>query len=457
MDRPSAFAAGPAAWKLEIRESLRLATPVVTVHLGTMLMGTVDTMMLGHLSALGLAAGSLGNALTASTLWFGYGIVSALEPLVAQAFGAHDREAISAHLARGLVLAAAISVGLGLVLWQAGPIFELLGQNAEVTREASSFCRVSIPSILPFLIFGALRLGLQGMHIIRPAVWATVVGNLVNVGANYILIFGKLGAPALGVAGSAASTVLARWAMLLYLLIATRRHFAPYWRGFGRSAWARAGYGILLRIGIPIGIHNGLELLVFSAVAALMGTIGVAELAAHQIALNLAAVSFMLPLGIAGAASVRVGNGIGRGDMPGARRSAAVCLGLGVGVMTCFALLFAAFPGLLARLYSSDPRVIAVAVTLLPIAALFQVFDGIQVVSTGVLRGAAETAFAAAMALLGYWGLGLPLGWFLAYRAGLGPRGLWWGLAASLALVAILLVTRIAFRFRGDITRVEAA
>ncbi len=442
-----------ALWRREIRASAALAAPVVAVNLGTMLMGVVDTMMLGRLSPLGLAAGSLGHALTMTVFWLGLGVVSALEPLVSQAYGAHDREAVAAHLARGLVLALVASLPMAVVLWAGGAIFRHLGQNAEVAREAGVFCRVIVGSIPPFLLFGTLRLCLQGMSIVRPAVWAAVVGNVVNLAGNYLFIFGHGGAPALGVAGSAAATVLARWTMFLFLALAARKALAPYWAGFRRAALDRAGYWLLLRIGAPIGLHAGLEILVFSTVAVLMGTIGVNELAGHQITLNLASLSFMVPLGIAGAATTRVGNAVGRGDMPAARRAAAVTLGLGVAVMTLFGLLFGLAPQLLARLYTPDPPVIAVAVALLPIAALFQVFDGTQVVATGVLRGTAETALPAATALVGYWGLGLPIGWLLANRAGLGPRGLWWGLALGLAVVAVLLVARILFRFRHDIAR----
>lgn len=452
----TAPAAGGGPWRRESRASLRLAAPIVAVQLGTMAMGTVDTIMLGHVSALGLASGSLGHALVMTALWSAYGIVASLETLVSQAFGARDSAAISANLARGSVLAVLLGFPLGVVFWLSGPIFHLLGQDPDVAQGAASFCRVSILSIPPFLLFAAFRLSLQAMQIVRPAFWATVVGNVVNLAANYVLVFGKLGSPAYGVAGSAASTVLARWAMLFYLLVAARRQLAPYWGGFRRSAFAREGYAILFRIGIPIGIHAGLELLVFSTVAVIMGTIGVAQLAAHYIALNLASVTFMVPLGIAGAASARVGAAIGRGDMPGARRAATVCLALGMGVMSGSALVFGLFPGWLARVYSTDPAVIAVAASLLPIAALFQVFDGCQVVATGVLRGAADTAFPAAIALLGYWGLGLPLGWLLAHRQGLGPAGLWWGLAASLALVALLLVGRIVLQFRRRIGRLGA-
>jgi MATE family multidrug resistance protein len=181
---------------------------------------------------------------------------------------------------------------------------------------------------------------------------------------------------------------------------------------------------------------------------------GVTQLAGHQIAINLASVSFMVPLGIAGAAATRVGNAIGRRDMPGARRAAAACLLLGAGVMVVFAALFALLPAPLARLYTGDPVVIAMATALLPIAAVFQVFDGIQVVGAGVLRGAADTTYPAGLALVGFWLIGLPAGWTLAFTAGQGPRGLWWGATIALGAVALLLLARIAHRFRGEIERV---
>jgi len=187
----------------------------------------------------------------------------------------------------------------------------------------------------------------------------------------------------------------------------------------------------------------------------LIGQIGVTALAGHQVAINLASLSFMVPLGISGAAATRVGNAIGRGDLSGARRAAAASLILGAGTMSCFAVLFATLAVPLGHLYTQDRAVIAMVAALLPIAAVFQVFDGIQVVSAGVLRGSADTTFPAVMALIGYWALALPVGWVLAFRAGFGARGLWWGFVVGLMAVAILLLLRIAPRFRGPLVRVQ--
>jgi MATE family multidrug resistance protein len=443
------------ALRQELSATFRLSVPVATVQLGMMMMGVVDTIMLGHLSAEALASAALGHIVTFTLLFLGYGILSALDPLMTQAYGGGDTRAVEAHLQRGLVMALALSLPLGLALWDVRWVFRLLGQQPEVIAPAASYARAIIWGILPYLLFVVLRQTLQAMSIVRPAMVAIVLANVINVGGNYVLIFGKLGFPALGVSGGAYSTSICRWTMFLYLLWTARRALAPFWHGLTAEAVHLASHARLLRIGLPIGLHNSLELLVFSTVAFLMGRMGVVELAGHQIALNMASLSFMLPLGVSGAATTRVGNAIGRADMPGARRAAAASLFLGAGVMVIFAVLFSLLPEPLARLYTTDPAVIAMTVALLPIAAVFQVFDGIQVVGAGILRGTADTAFPAAMALVGFWAIGLPAGWYLAFRAGVGPTGLWWGLTLGLAVVATLFVTRILVRFRSHIARVD--
>jgi len=444
-------------WRGELAAVARLALPVVGVQLGMMLMGVVDTMMLGRVSADALAAGGLGNSLSFCLLIGAMGVLMAIDPLVSQAHGAEDRTAIGAHLERGLVLAAALTIPCALLLGNARWALARLGQSPAVVLGGSIFVRGIIPGVPAFLVFVVLRQTLQSMGIVRPAMVAMVVGNAVNFAGDYVLIFGHFGAPALGVAGSAYATSLGRWVMLAVLILASRRDLRPYFRGFTRQALALRPHLRQLHLGVPIGIHYSLELWVFATVGLLMGQLGVNELAGHQIALNLAALSYMVPAGVSTAAATRVGNAIGRGDMQGARRSAALCLGLGAGVMALFGLLFALAPRFLSGLYSNTPVVIAMGATLLPIAAVFQIFDGLQAVGAGVLRGAADTHFAAIVALVGYWVLGLPLGAFLAFRTAEGPRGLWWGLTAGLTSVAVLLLLRIVRRFRGHIARVETA
>jgi MATE family multidrug resistance protein len=450
----------PSAFRIELAAASRLAAPVVASQIGIMLMGVIDTMMLGHLSAGALAAGGLGHIVTTTFLLFGYGLLSALDPLIAQAHGAGDSRAIAGDLQRGAVLALAVTLPLVLLMLDVEPFLRAIGQPPEVSVAAADYTRGILWGILPYLLFVVLRQTLQAMSVVRQAAVAIVLGNVVNLLFNWVLIFGHLGMPALGVRGSALSTSIARWVMFLYLLIASRRALARFWSGwrpFAAEVRALRKYLLMLRIGLPIAVHNTLELGIFALAALLIGRIGVDDLGGHQIAINLASLSFMVPLGISGAASTRVGNAIGRGDLPAARRAAAACLLLGGGAMLGFAFLFAAFPGALGRLYTHDPGVLAVVMALLPIAAMFQVFDGLQVVSAGVLRSAADTTVPAVMILLGYWALALPVGWYLAFRAGLGARGLWWGFVVGLMAVAILLLLRIAFRFRSPVARVGAA
>jgi MATE family multidrug resistance protein len=442
------------SFRRELAAAIRLAAPMALVQLGMMLMGVVDTMMLGRLSARALAAGAVGHVVSICLLMFGAGVLAALDPLVAQAHGAGDARAVGAHLQRGVVMAGALTIPFALALWDVRGLLAFLGQPAGVIGDAAAYVRAIIPGIPAYLLFVSLRQTLQAMGLVRPAAVAIVVGNLANVVGNYSLIFGRLGAPALGVAGSAWSTSICRWAMFLYLLVAARRTLAPLWRGFTAEAVALRKHGLLLRIGMPIGLHYAVEFLVFSTVALLMGQMGVRTLAGHQIAINLASLSFMIPLGISGAAATRVGNAIGRGDMPEARRAALACLVLGGGVMLVFAVVFATGPEALARLYTQDAAVIAMTALLLPIAAAFQVFDGLQVVAAGVLRGAADTTFPAGIALVGFWVVGLPTGWLMAFPLGGGPPGLWWGLTIGLAAVAVLYTARIFLRFRSEIARV---
>ncbi|TNF80266.1 MAG: MATE family efflux transporter [Acidobacteria bacterium] len=439
----------------ELRGVVGLAAPVIVVQLGTMLMGTVDTMMLGRVSEQALAAGALGHAVGTGVIVLGIGILMAMDPLAAQAFGAGDREGMAAQLARGTVLAVLLAVPISLIMAWIGGHLDLLGQKPELQVLAGSYLRWLIPGIAPFLLFWVLRQFLQARSLVRPAVFAIVVANLFNVVADWALIFGHLGLPRLEVKGSAMATSSSRWVLFLALLAAAQPVLRPYWQRVRRAAVTLRGLWQMVKIGFPVAVQVGLEFFVFTTVALMMGNLGARELAAHQIAINLASLSFMVPFGIAGAAATRVGNAIGRGDSQGARLSAAVSLFLGAGVMLLFATLFRLLPASLARLYTIESEVIALAALLIPIAALFQVVDGTQVVGAGILRGAADTRFPAVSAFVGFWLVGLPFGSWLTYGRGMGPQGLWWGLTAGLATVALLLVVRIRIRFRQDLVAVD--
>lgn len=444
-----------ASKRQEFFQVARLAAPVVVVQVGLLFMGTVDTMMLGRVSALALAAGALGNTVSFGLLVPAMGLLFALDPLISQAFGARDKARMQRHVQRGLVLAGLLSLPLAAIMLHTAPILRLLGQNEAVIPLAADYIRGLVPGNIAFLIFIALRQTLTAMGRVRQALWAILAANLVNVVANWALIFGHLGLPKMGVLGSAFATSISRWVMVAVLIAVSAKILRPYLVRLGPELWQAAAYLSMLRVGTHIAILLSLEMWLFSAVALLMGNLGPTELAAHQIALNLAALSFQIPVGVAAAASARVGNAIGRQDSEGMQRSARVCLVLGGAVMTFSAAAFTFAPGLLARFYTTEPAVIALAVVLIPVAALFQIFDGVQVVASGVLRGAGDTRLPALFGFVGYWLLGLPLGWYFAFPGGRGPQGLWWGLTIGLAAVALLLLARIRFHFSREVVRLE--
>ena len=425
---------------------LRLATPVILVQVGMVLMGAVDTMMLGRVSETDLAAGAIGNALSIAVIWSFIGILLAIDPMAAQAFGAGDHRRISRVLCRGVGMAVLLSAPATLIVIALGRVLPVTHQPQAIIEPATAYVRGIGPGVIAFLLFMCLRQTLQAMSIVRPALISIVVANVFNALANWALIFGNLGFPALGVRGSAYATSGSRWVMLIVIAVFGWRHLRPYVGGW-RLSWLRpAALRHFLWVGVPIAVQVSLEVTVFSFAAVLIGRLGEAELSGHQVAISLASISFMVPLGFAGAATTRVGNAIGRRDQVAARRSALVCLSLGAGVMTAFGLVFFSLPQLLARAFSDVPGVIASAAALIPIAGLFQVADGLQVAAAGVLRGAADTRFPAGVALVGYWVVGMPVGAWLTFERGLGPSGVWWGLTFGLVFVAIFLAFRVRWR-----------
>ncbi|MBX6365922.1 MAG: MATE family efflux transporter, partial [Gemmatimonadetes bacterium] len=440
--------------RADLRATVRLALPIVAVQVGLQAMGVVDTMMVGRLSARALAAVALGNLYFMAPANFGQGLLMALDPVVAQAVGARDDVAITRALQRGAILALLATVLVSLLLLPVRPMLVLLHQPAEVVPDAAAYVLVSLAGALPFFGFVLLRQTLQAMHRTRAIVWAIVAANLANAGLNWVLIFGHLGAPAMGPAGAAWASAAARWLMFLLLLLLGREALRGHMLPLRRDALARAALGRMVRLGMPIGATMVLEYAAFAAVALLMGLLGTAAMAAHQVAISLASLTFMVPLGVAGAGAVLVGHAVGRGDPDGARRAAAAALVCGAAFMLFSALLFRAAPGLLARLYTDQPVVLAAAAALIPIAGVFQVFDGLQVVGVGVLRGVADTRAPLVVNLLGFWLVGMPVSIYFGFRTPAGPRGLWWGLVAGLAAVAFFLLVRIRHRLGRELRRV---
>jgi len=441
-------------YRTATRDLVRLALPVTTVQVGMMTMGVVDTAMVGRVGAADLAAVALGTMYFFLISILGLGILMAVDPIIAQGAGARDDAAVARGVQRGLLLAVVLGVVASLLHLPAAAVLALLHQQPEVVPIAGAYVRALIPGILPFFVFSVFRQSLQALHHTRALVIAIVVANVANVFLNWVFVFGHLGLPALGAQGAGIATSLTRWLMALGLLAAAWPLLRPLLLPIRPEIWQREPLLRIIRIGVPIGLHHELEFGAFGVTAVLMGTLGTVEMAAHQIALNIASITFMVPLGVGTAASVLVGQAVGRGDSPGARRAAAVSLAGGIGFMGTSAGVMVLFPAALAGIYTDLDTVLRLAVALIPIAGAFQVFDGIQVVSAGTLRGLGDTRVPMLIGLVGFWLIGLPVSVALAFGAGLGPLGLWWGLVAGLGAVAILLLVRVRVRFRGILHRV---
>jgi MATE family multidrug resistance protein len=444
----------PRGLRAEFRAMLRLALPIVAVQLGQMLMGVVDTLMVGRLSAEALAAVALGNLYFFGVAIFGFGILLALDPVVAQAVGAGDADGAARGVQRGFLLATVLGLIVMVLLLPARSILTVLGQPAAVVELASVYVRISIVGTIPFYYFTVLRQSLQAHQRVSHILVTTAVANLLNVALNYAWIFGKLGFPALGVAGAAWATAASRAFMAAFLVLTAWKIVKPLLAPPRSDIWSLQPMRRMLAIGVPIGCQLQLEYGVFGVVGLLMGRFGAHELAGHQVALNLASLTFMVPLGVSAAAAVLVGHAIGRGDAAEARRAAGAALVCGPGAMALSALTMLAIPDALARIYTTDAQVAALAASLIPIAGVFQVFDGTQVVAIGILRGVADTRAPMIVNVLGYWLVGLPISAALGLWLDAGPQGLWWGLTAGLMLVAVALVWRVRRRLARSLARV---
>jgi MATE family multidrug resistance protein len=427
---------------------------VVTVQVGAMTMGVVDTLMVGRVSAQAIAAVAMGNLYFFGAAVFGMGLLLALDPVVAQAVGAKDEAGVARGVQRGLVLAGVLGVVAAVLLLPAGPVLRALRQPPDVVPLAAAYARICAIGVLPFYVFIVLRQSLQAMHRVAPIVWVIVITNVANAALNWVFIFGHFGFPAGGAVGSAWATQVGRWLMPVLLYAFARRELRPSLAPWRPETRDRAPLRRMVALGAPIGVQHQLEYGVFAVAGLIMGWIGTVAMAGHQVALNFASLTFMVPLGVSGAAAVLVGNAVGRGDSAEARNAAAAGLLCGVAFMALTACLMLAVPGTLARIYTSDAAVAAVAMTLLPIAGVFQVFDGMQVVSIGILRGVGDTRTPMLVNILGFWLVGLPVSWLLGLRLGFGPPGVWWGLTMGLVVVAVFLVLRARARLAGDVRRI---
>ncbi len=427
--------------RVNIRVVFNIAMPMVIAELGWIGMSIADTMMVGRVSVEAIGAVSLGSSIYLPIAVFGLGLLLGMDTLVSHAFGAGKTDLCLKWLGKGVQLSLAVSPFLCLVFLSVSGVVEFWDKPDSFKAQTLSYMRILALSIPPLLLYGAFRRYLAGITRVYPIMAALVIANLVNILINWILIFGNLGAPALGVTGAAWATVVSRTFMAAFLLAAI------LWSGKKQAILAvresfriePGKYRTILKLGFPAAMQLLLEVGVFATVTVFASWLDVTSLAAHHIVLNIASVTFMVPQGISSAAAVLVGKSLGAGNMVQARIDGWTTLGVGMLFMGTAAGVFLIVPEIILRMFTSDPVLIRMGVTLLSIAAVFQIFDGCQVISIGLLRGLGNTHTPMISSLIVHWGLALPVSYALCFVFDQGVTGLWVGLCLGLMIVAVWL------------------
>ncbi len=421
---------------------IRLSIPVILAELGWMAMGLVDTAMVGGLGPEAIGAVGIGSNIHFAVAIFGFGLLLGLDTIVSQAFGAGRLVDGRRSLIQGLYLSALVTAPLMALQFAIASRLGDLGLSPGVVPLAAPYLRAMAWGTFPLLLLTTFRRYLQAVNAVRPILIALISANLINWLGNWLLIRGRLDFPMMGVEGSGWSTTIARVYMAAVLIVAAvvreRADRQAFWRvplGFDPRR-----FGTLVRLGLPAAIHITLEIGVFALATMLAGQLSAASLASHQVAINIAGLTFMIPLGISSAGTVRVGHAVGGSDPPRATAAGWAAIGLGVGAMAVCGVILICIPRAIASAFTDDPETIAIATRLLRVAACFQLFDGLQVVTTGVLRGAGDTRTAMIAGLVAHWGIGLPIGAWLGLSRGWGVVGLWIGLSAGLIAAAFFVL-----------------
>ncbi|MBU2627480.1 MAG: MATE family efflux transporter [Proteobacteria bacterium] len=428
----------------EIKKTFFLSLPIVVGQLGQMLMSVVDNIMVGKLGAQALAAASIANAIFTLIMVVGFGLSMAVTPLTAMAYGAGKDEECGIVLRQGIIVnlfSGFLLCGITLVLSES---IQYLNQPSEIVGPASLYMKVLGFSMLPLMLFQSYRQFAEGVSFLRPAMIITVFANLVNILANWIFIYGNLGVTPLGLTGAGIATISSRTFMAVALMMVIIR--SPRMKRFDPSLnYRKIDFSMmqrLLAIGIPAGFQYFFEVSAFAASSVMIGWMGTVALAAHQIALNLASISFMVALGISSAGTIRVSNAVGRKDIQGTRAAGFSATLLCAGFMASAGLVFIVFRFFLPTLYISEKAVIDISASLLVIVAFFQVSDGTQAVGLGILRGMADMKIPTLITLAAYWLIGLPSGYLLAFKFNMGIYGVWYGLLISPTASGFLMMIR---------------
>jgi MATE family multidrug resistance protein len=432
----------------ELRTLLRLAWPLILGYAGGQLMSMTDTAMVGRLGATALAGVGIGNGIYFTVTSLGLGCVAGMDAPVAQAIGAGERARARRLLWQGVRVAVGASLPLLVVMTLLPPLLPAFGIDAATTHEVRAYLWARMLNVVPFLVFNAQRSYLQASHVTRPIVVASAVGIVANAVGNWLLIY-RAG---LGVAGSGIASTLAATAMVVVLAVAVKRVDAGEARV--RRAFDPALVRTILRLGVPNGLQVVAEVGVFATVGVLAGRIDAQSAAAHLVAITLASFTFCVTLGIGAACSVRVGHHIGAGDTRGARAAGLIGLGASSAFMSASAICFFLFAPVLVGALTNDASVLAVAVPLVHVAAIFQISDGLQATAAGALRGAGDPHAPLYANLVGHWLIGLPVAVGLGFYAHEGATGLWWGLSLGLTAVAVGLIGRFLWLSGRPIRRV---
>jgi MATE family multidrug resistance protein len=437
----------------EFKEMIKLAYPVIIGQLGHMMMGVVDSLMVGHIGAAPLAASSIAHGLFMIFMIFGIGLSMAISPLTAMSVGAKKYLACGIVFRQGLLVNFVAGIGLTIAIIYGADIIRFLDQPEEIVEQGAAYMKILAYSVIPVMIFQTYKQFSEGLTLMRPAMIITLLANLVNVFVNWVLIYGNLGMPALYLPGAGWATFSTRMLMAISFILYV--YFSERYKPYDPTLhYRRIDFSMIkkiLKIGVPGGLQFFFEVGAFVGSAIIIGWLGTNELAAHQIGINLASISFMVALGISTAATIRVGNAVGRDDKAGIRKTGITAILLAAGFMGVFGIIFIVFRWFLPTFYIDDMAVIEIAASLLVIAALFQLSDGTQAVGIGLLRGLADAKVPMFITFIAYWIVGLPGGYLLGFTFGYGVQGIWIALFVALTVSAVLLSVRFMIKSKQTV------
>lgn len=444
------------SYRTHLKETYKLAYPIAIAQLGHIMLGVTDSIMVGRVGAVSLAASSLVNSLFFLILIFGIGMTVAITPLVAIAVGRNQKDQAGVILRQALFVNIFVTLVLFAILYLLANLLVYFKQDKEVVVQAISYAKIISFSVIPFMIFQTYRQFIEGLSFTKPAMYIAIIANVVNIFGNWVFIYGNLGVPSYGLDGAGYSTLLTRSFMAICFVayVLSSKKFKEYDPSFKFKNINIPVIKRLVGVGVPTGIQNMMEVSAFSFSTIMVGWFGSAQLAAHQVAMSLASITFMVVLGISLAGSIRVGNAYGRSSTSDVRRAGYLTTILSSALMAVFAVFIIVFNDTLPLLFISDPEVVLIASSLLVVAALFQVSDGAQASGLGILRGITDVKIPMVLTFIAYWVIGLPLSYLLSVIYKMNAVGVWVGLLAGLSVSAVLLNVRFGYKTKNlDFTK----